>query len=127
MAAVIPLIVVLYRRAGADARARVTWSQAVPLFVPAFLLAVCVRSGGDVGDRPFGLLTKDAWADTLKGADWLSHWCLALAMVAVGLGTGLANLRKLGLRPLLAGLATAALVGAVSLGLVTAARLLGWV
>jgi uncharacterized membrane protein YadS len=48
-------------------------------------------------------------------------------MVAVGLGTGLANLRKLGLRPLLAGLTTAALVGGVSLGLVTVARLMGWV
>ena len=43
------------------------------------------------------------------------------------LGTGLANLRKLGLRPLLAGLTTAALVGAVSLALVTVARLMGWV
>jgi uncharacterized integral membrane protein (TIGR00698 family) len=127
MAAVIPLIVVLYRRAGAEAGGRVGWSQAVPVFVPLFILAVCIRSAGDLGDRPFGLMSKDTWAEMLKGADWLSVWCLGLAMVAVGLGTGLANLRRLGLRPLLAGLATAALVGAVSLSLVTAARLLGWV
>jgi uncharacterized integral membrane protein (TIGR00698 family) len=127
MAVVIPLIVVLYHRTGTGTKGRVSWTQAVPLFVPAFLLAVCIRSAGDVGDRPFGVLTKDAWADTLKAADWLSTWCLGLAMVAVGLGTGLANLRRLGLRPLLVGLATAVLVGAVSLGLVTAARLLGWV
>jgi uncharacterized integral membrane protein (TIGR00698 family) len=127
MAAVIPLVAVMFHRAAATARGRVTWTQAVPLFVPAFLLAAGVRTAGDVGERPFGLMSKETWADLLKGADWLSGWCLALAMVAVGLGTGLGNLRKLGLRPLMVGLTTAALVGAVGLGLVTVVRLMGWV
>jgi uncharacterized integral membrane protein (TIGR00698 family) len=127
MAVVIPLIVVLYHRSGTQAKGRVSWTQAIPLFVPMFLLAACVRTAGDVGERPFGLLTKDAWKDVLKSADWLSIWLLTLAMVAVGLGTGLGNLRKLGLRPMAVGLATALLVGAVSLGLVSAARFLGFV
>jgi uncharacterized integral membrane protein (TIGR00698 family) len=127
MAAVIPLVAVLYRRAGAPTKGRVRWAQAVPLFVPAFLAAACVRTAGDVGDHPFGLVTRDAWTEALKAADAVALWCLTLAMVAVGLGTGLGNLRKLGLRPLMVGLATAVLVGAVSLGLVTAARLIGWV
>jgi hypothetical protein len=48
-------------------------------------------------------------------------------MVAVGLGTGLAKLRTLGLRSFAAGLATAVLVGGVSFGLLTLARWLGWV
>jgi uncharacterized integral membrane protein (TIGR00698 family) len=126
MAAVIPLLAILHHRSGSRAKGKVSWAQAVPLFVPAFLAAACVRSVGDLGERPFGLLTKDSWTGILKGADWLSGWCLALAMVAVGLGTGLANLRKLGVRPFLVGLAAAVLVGAVSLGLLTAARLAGW-
>jgi uncharacterized membrane protein YadS len=65
--------------------------------------------------------------DFQKAGKGLSEWCLTLAMVAVGLGTGLANLKKLGFRPMIVGLVTAALVGAVSLGLLTAARLMGWV
>jgi uncharacterized integral membrane protein (TIGR00698 family) len=127
MAAVIPLVAVMYHRAAATGKGRVSWGQAVPLFVPAFLLMVCVRTAGDLGTRPFGVLTTEAWVDVQKAGKALSEWCLTLAMVAVGLGTGLANLRKLGLRPLLVGLATALLVGAVSLGLVTAVRLMGWV
>lgn len=125
MAAVIPLVAVMYHRSGKTGR--VSWHQAVPLFVPAFLAMVCVRTVGDLGDRAFGVLSKETWNDGLKAANWLSFWCLTLAMVAVGLGTGLANLRKLGVRPLVVGLVTAVLVGAVSLGLVTAVRLLGWV
>jgi uncharacterized integral membrane protein (TIGR00698 family) len=127
MAAVIPLVAVLYHRAGQTGKGRVSWAQAVPLFVPLFLLAACVRTGGDVGEHPFAVLTRDMWKDVLTAADRLSLWCLTLAMVAVGLGTGLANLRRLGLRPMVVGLATAVLVGAVSLGLLTLVRLAGWV
>lgn len=125
MAAVIPLVAVLYHRRGKAGR--VSWHQAVPLFVPAFLVLVAVRTVGDLGDRPFGVLAPETWADIQTAGKSLSEWCLTLAMVAVGLGTGLANLRKLGLRPMLVGLTTAALVGLVSLGLLTAGRLLGWV
>ena len=125
MAAVIPLVAVMYHRRGKAGR--VSWHQAVPLFVPAFLVLLCVRTVGDLGDRPFGLMSEQTWQDIQTAGRSVSDWCLTLAMVAVGLGTGLANLKKLGLRPMLVGLATAALVGLVSLGLVTAIRLLGWV
>ena len=121
------MIAVLYRPTGARAKGRVSWAQAMPLFVPGFLLAACIGTVGDLGSRPFGLLSKETWGDGLKAANWLSQWCLTLAMVAVGLGTGLANLRKLGLRPFVVGLATAILVGGISLGLLAAARLAGWV
>jgi uncharacterized membrane protein YadS len=128
MAAVIPLLAVAYaRHSHGTRRARVSWHQAIPLFVPLFVLAAAVRTVGDLGDRPFGLMSEGTWAEVLKFADRLSLWCLALAMVAVGLGTGLAKLRTLGLKPFAVGLATALLVGAVSLGLLTLARLLGWV
>jgi len=126
MAAVIPLLAVAYHRSGKSRKGKLSWHQAVPFFVIAFIIAAGIRTVGDLGDRAFGLLSKDVWRDALGWADSLSFWCLTVAMVAVGLGTGLAKLRVLGLRPFAVGLATALLVGAVSLGLLTLARVLGW-
>jgi uncharacterized integral membrane protein (TIGR00698 family) len=128
MAAVIPLLAVAYaRHTHGTKRARVSWHQAIPLFVPLFVAAAAVRTVGDLGGRPFGLMSEGTWTDLLKSADRLSLWCLALAMVAIGLGTGLAKLRTLGLKPFAVGLVTALWVGAVSLGLLSVAHALGWV
>jgi len=126
MAAVIPLLAVAYHRSGKRRKGKLSWHQAVPFFVIAFIIAAGIRTVGDLGERPFGLLSREVWKDGLEAADRLSGWCLALAMVAVGLGTGLSKLRILGFRPFAVGLATALLVGAVSLGLLTLARVLGW-
>ena len=93
----------------------------------AFVAAAGLRTLGDLGERPFGLFSREAWTEALAAADRLSGWFLGLAMVAVGLGTGLAKLRVLGLKPVAAGLAAAVLVGGVSLALLTLARQLGWV
>ena len=127
MAAVIPLMAALYLRAATGRKRRVSWHQAVPLFVPAFLLAAALRTAGDAGDRAFGVLSPEAWRGWLTAADRASAWCLGLAMVAVGLGTGLGKLRNLGLRPLAVGLVAALLVGGVSLALLTLGRAIGWV
>jgi uncharacterized integral membrane protein (TIGR00698 family) len=124
MAAVIPLMAVLYLRPGAS-RKRLSWHQAVPFFVVAFVIAVAARTVGDLGGRAFGVIGREAWWEWLGAADRISFWCLTLAMVAVGLGTGLAKLRVLGLRPIAVGLAAAVLVGGVSLGLLMIARSLG--
>jgi uncharacterized integral membrane protein (TIGR00698 family) len=127
MAAVIPVLAVMYvRSAAATKRVRVNWHLAIPLFVPAFVAAAALRTVGDLGERPFGFLSKETWAQGLKTADQLSLWCLALAMVAVGLGTGLGKLRTLGLRPFAVGLATALLVGGVSFGLLKMAQVFKW-
>jgi uncharacterized integral membrane protein (TIGR00698 family) len=127
MAAVIPLMAAAYLRSAAvrPAAGRVGWHQAVPFFVIAFLLAAGVRTAGDASERPFGAIDRGVWGEWLAAADRLSGWCLALAMVAVGLGTGLAKLRTLGLRPFAVGLAAALVVGGVSLALLTVGRLLG--
>jgi uncharacterized membrane protein YadS len=45
-------------------------------------------------------------------------WLLAMAMGAVGLGTGLAKLKNLGLKPFTIGFAAALLVGGMSTVLV---------
>src|SRR5262249_40315984 len=93
MAGVIPLMAALYHRAsGPDARgARPKWHQVVPLFVLGFVALAAARSLGDLGSRPFGLLTETSWKRLLGDADVVSTWCLTIAMAGVGLGTGLSK------------------------------------
>jgi uncharacterized integral membrane protein (TIGR00698 family) len=122
MAAVIPLMAVLYHRGhGLDSArtARPRWHQVVPGFVLGFLAMAALSTLGDVGARPFGVFSPAAWKSFLTTADHLSGWLLTTAMAGVGLGTGLAKLRVLGWRPLCVGLAAAALVGAVSFSLIS--------
>jgi uncharacterized integral membrane protein (TIGR00698 family) len=119
MLVVIPGIALLHQRKhGGANRARADWRQAVPGFVFAFVALTALRTVGDLGDRPFGLLTPETWRACLDWASWISAACLTVAMASVGLGTSLARLRSLGLRPLAAGLAIALLVGAVSYALI---------
>jgi len=127
MAAVIPMVALVYHHSKKGQKKRLSWHQALPFFVIAFLIAAGLRTVGDLGERAFGLFSRDVWNQGLKAADSVAGWCLALAMVAVGLGTGLAKLRILGLKPFAVGLVTALMVGAVSLALLTLARALGWV
>jgi uncharacterized integral membrane protein (TIGR00698 family) len=115
MAGVIPLVGFLYHRRGGTGRGRLRLSQAVPLFVLGFLLAAAVRTVGDLGERPFGLFDKSLWKGFLAGADAWAGWCLTVAMAAVGLGTGLARLKKLGWKSFCVGLFAAAVVGAASI------------
>ncbi|HXV37052.1 MAG TPA: putative sulfate exporter family transporter, partial [Myxococcota bacterium] len=121
MVAVIPIVTILYHRAGAEPTAtrRPRLAQMVPLFVFGFVAMALLRTLGDVGDAPFGGLASDAqWRAFIAGTTALSSWCLAMAMASVGLGTHLKRLRGLGLKPLAAGFAAALIVGAVSTGLI---------
>ncbi len=123
MAGVIPLMALLYHRgSGLDSARRPPGPrvhQVVPGFVLGFVALAAVRSLGDLGERAFLVVGRKDWKWYLQGADLVSGWCLVAAMAGVGLGTGLAKLRVLGWRPLCVGLAAAALVGAVSFGLIT--------
>src|SRR5262249_436362 len=119
MVAVIPLVIALYRDP-AEARTtagRLRLAQAVPLFVIAFVAAAGARTIGDLGKKPFGLLDRSAWDRFLSEADAAAGWCLLVAMAAVGLGTGLGRLRRLGWKAFCAGLAAALAVGGVSAAL----------
>lgn len=121
MLVVIPGMALLHQRGQTGAqRLRADWRQAVPGFVFGFLALTALRSVGDLGARPFGVLTPETWRASIDAAGWLSSACLTIAMASVGLGTSLARLRSLGVRPLAAGLATALLVGAVSFALIRA-------
>ena len=122
MGAVIPIIAVFHRRRNTSARSGQTgllaWYQYVPLFVVAFVVLTVVRTLGDLGTAAFGVIPRAAWQHLLADAKSLSIGCLTIAMAAVGLGTSVAQLKNLGCKPLLVGLAAALLVGGVSLTLI---------
>jgi uncharacterized integral membrane protein (TIGR00698 family) len=128
MLVVIPGIALAHRR---EATAGGTdWRQVVPGFVFGFVALTALRSLGDLGARPFGVLAPETWKACIEAASWLSTACLTVAMASVGLGTSFARLRSLGLRPLAGGLATALLVGGVGYALIrwiapVATRLIG--
>jgi len=123
MAWVIPFVGILYHRrsgsAGEGGKPRQKLLELVPLFVIGFMLMAVVRTVGDWTVPGLGGSASRAWAQSLEWANAVSAWCLIVAMTAVGFGTGLANLRKVGLRPLTVGLSAALLVGAVSFLLIT--------
>lgn len=121
MLLVVPLLGLLYqRRHGGEDGAGAPWHRMVPLFVLGFAAMSGVRTLGDLGERPFGVLTPEAWNGLLAAAGDFAQLCLAVAMAAVGLGTSFRGLRDIGARPFLVGLLSAVLVGAVSFGLIRA-------
>jgi uncharacterized integral membrane protein (TIGR00698 family) len=122
MLVVIPVMAYLHQRSGrnvgSSGSTRAQIKQAVPLFVFGFLAMSLLRSIGDIGERPFGVLSPELWEQTIEVTTFVASLCLAVAMAAVGLGTSMSRLRGLGLKPLAVGLAAAALVGCVSFVLV---------
>jgi uncharacterized integral membrane protein (TIGR00698 family) len=121
MSAVIPVMAVAYHRGEpkSERGSCPALREMVPFFVFGFLGMVTLRTVGDIGEAPFGgLLDAEQWRALISGVSTLSAWCLTAAMAAVGLGTHLARLRGLGLRPLGAGLAAAVTVGVVSAALI---------
>ena len=124
MAALIPLMSILYHRSaggskdggtGSARRIKQKWHHLVPMFVIGFLAMACLRTIGDVGgDRPFAVLDHAGWQEITHTADVIAVWCLMLAMASVGLATGLSKLKDLGWKPFSVGFAAALLVGGVS-------------
>jgi len=115
MIAVLPAAAWWHERGVALRGARVRLprlTQAVPIFVLAFLALALLRTLGDLS------FTNGAWPRALAGAQSISAACLAIAMAAIGLGTNLRTLRGLGWRPLAVGFAAALTTGAVAVGLI---------
>ncbi len=115
MIAVIPLMAILYRRNHADKDKAPAWHTMVPLFVLAFIAMAALRTVGDIGTRPFGILSTESWTALTNQTAKLAEWLLMLAMASVGLGTSFAKLKKLGWKPLTVGFAAALGVGVVSI------------
>lgn len=122
MGVVIPLLAVFYhrRRSAMDGGGKEMgkWYQYVPLFIVGFMAMAAVRSIGDLGDRPFGVIEPAHWKKFLTDAKEVSVVCLTVAMAGIGLGTGVSQLKNLGWKPLFVGLTASFLVGVVSIGLI---------
>jgi uncharacterized integral membrane protein (TIGR00698 family) len=116
MVAVIPLMALRQNRAsgdehgGATERPRV---QAVPLFVVGFVAMALLRT---TGDAFLPASAASGWDQLVGLTTSVSGWCLVTAMGAAGLGTDLARVRAVGLRPVGVGFAAAAIVGCIAAG-----------
>ena len=108
MIGVIPLMAFLYRRDSNLDTLRPRWYEFVPLFAIGFVALAAVRS---IGDLYLPAVAAEGWTSMLSWASRASNWLLVMAMAGVGLGTSIANLRGIGLRPMSVGFAAAALVG----------------
>lgn len=115
MLVVIPLMAVLHhRRASRAAGVAPRWTRMIPLFIVGFAAMSALRTIGDLGTRPFGVLDPAQWKFAVSAVRDIANGCLAVAMAAVGLGTSIRGLMSIGLKPLGLGLASALLVGVVS-------------
>jgi uncharacterized integral membrane protein (TIGR00698 family) len=115
MLVVIPIMAVIFhRRTAEEGAAPPPWYTMVPLFVLGFAAMSGLRTWGDMGDRPFGVLDPAQWKAIVGWVKVGAEYCLAIAMAAVGLGTSIAGLRTIGLKPLALGLFSAVVVGAAS-------------
>ena len=114
MLLVIPLMSILYHRRSSEGTAPPPWWSMVPLFVVGFACMSALRTIGDLGERPFGLLTPEQWHAFLDVSKQASTYCLGIAMAGVGLGTSIKGLKAMGLKPLGLGLVSALIVGIIS-------------
>ncbi|MEN8254377.1 MAG: putative sulfate exporter family transporter [Verrucomicrobiota bacterium] len=120
MAAVIPLMAMRFHAGAEGARAgRRKWNELVPLFVLGFVLMALVRTVGDIGESAFGVLDKAAWHEAISMVKQTAKLFLTVAMAAVGLGTRIDRMFKLGWKPFAMGLSVSVAVGAVGFVLTT--------
>lgn len=122
MLVIIPLMSIIHHRRSGGGASRRAWWSLIPLFVLGFAGMSLLRTIGDLGaetgEPAFGLLDAAHWKQVVVWTKRTAEICLGIAMAAVGLGTSIAGLRKIGPRPLGVGLLSAILVGAVSVGLI---------
>lgn len=119
MIAVIPLVGFLYASEGkAASDEKVSLLSMVPWFIIGFAGMSALRTIGDLGERPFGVLEPSAWSAIVGFLRSAAEHFLLVAMAAVGLTSMFAGLKEIGPRPFLLGLLAALLIGAVSLALI---------
>ena len=125
MGLVIPIMAVAYQRRQAVVASVklpipwLKWSQWIPAFLIGFIALALLRSIGDIGQKPFGILQPETWDGFVSFSSTVSIFCLSTAIAAVGLGTNVSKLKVLGWKPLCVGFSAAFIVGAVSYALVT--------
>ena len=130
MIAVIPIVGILYgAERSASQTGKVNYLAMIPWFIVGFALMSALRTIGDSGERPFGILEPAQWDTAVQVLRDLAERCLLIAMAAVGLTSMFAGLHRIGLRPFALGLFAALLIGGLSFALIAAfgARLMALV
>ena len=119
MIAVIPLVGFLY---GSDRTAedgKPNLLSMIPWFIVGFALMSALRTVGEIGDKPFGMIDPGSWDAVVAYLRHAAERCLLIAMAAVGLTSMFSGIREIGLKPFLLGLFAALVVGGVSLLLIS--------
>ena len=119
MLLIIPLMSILYHRKASEGGEAPKWYSMIPLFVIGFACMSLLRTVGDLGDRPFGIMDAGQWKTIVSWVKQAAEICLAIAMASVGLGTSIRGLVAIGFKPLGVGLFSAVLVGVVSFTLIS--------
>ncbi|HJL92979.1 MAG TPA: putative sulfate exporter family transporter [Woeseiaceae bacterium] len=116
MIAVIPVVGLLYSgKSSTLSHASQSWLSMIPWFIIGFALMSAIRTIGDLGEKPFFILSADQWNNCVQLIKFLAEELLLIAMSAVGLTTLFAGMKKIGFRPFLLGLFAALLIGVISL------------
>jgi uncharacterized integral membrane protein (TIGR00698 family) len=120
MIAVIPLVGILYgaERTKGDS-GKINFLAMIPWFIVGFAVMSAIRTVGDMGDKPFGLLDPDQWLRFVAFVKEAAEQFLLVAMAAVGLTSMFAGIVKIGMRPFVLGLFAAVLIGVVSFTLIS--------
>jgi uncharacterized integral membrane protein (TIGR00698 family) len=122
MAAVIPFAAFYYCRRPDEqcepGGTKTSFLKLFPLFVLGFLALAAIRSIGDAGinagGTAFGLWDSAAWKEI---HDFVKGWAenlMVVALAGVGLSTNFRAFKGLGIKPFLAGLGAALVVGILS-------------
>ncbi len=120
MIAVIPLVGILYGSDRSDGdTSKINFLAMIPWFIVGFALMSAIRTVGDIGDKPFGILDAEQWSEIVSFIRDAAERCLLLAMAAVGLTSMLAGIVKIGFKPFALGLFAAVLIGGVSFLLIS--------
>ncbi|MEZ5565694.1 MAG: putative sulfate exporter family transporter [Gammaproteobacteria bacterium] len=113
--AVVPLLAARYATAesGQSPRSLTSLSRLLPGFVLAFVLMVVLRTIGDAASHSLPDFSLNIWHPGLLLADKSSELLLTIGMAAVGLTVDLGGMRRVGWRPLVAGVLAAATMAGV--------------
>ena len=114
MIIVIPVVALLYSPQRND-DSRLSLTTLVPWFIIGFILMSAIRTVGDIGTRPFGILAPEDWKTAIYVLRRAAEVFLLVAMSAIGATAAFSNIREIGIRPFLLGLFAASIVGGVSL------------
>jgi uncharacterized membrane protein YadS len=117
MIAVIPAIGIIFSEddQNSESQSKFAWLAMIPWFIVGFGIMSAIRSIGDLGETPFGLLTTAQWDHIVDITKTTAEKLLLIAMSAVGLTSLLKGMREVGLKPFLLALFAATLVGIVSI------------